>query len=1579
MAQVKSKFAKGLSVFLAVLMAVTMIPGGVKASGIAFEKLYILKGNIAFTSTQVTYTDSDGNMKSEAANYTNTIYEIAGLGNETSNTISISGCKMTLQLDNVNIYEYGAAPISIQDHSNVTLALSGSNELNVPLASQNAGLEVAGGSTVTISDADYTGSLNVHGGDTSAAIGIGYDAKDVQGTNTVNISSASVSAMGYTSATSAAGIGTCYQDQSAGININISGGDVSAVGHGNSASIGQGGESAADCNIAISGGHVSAKGNGKAPNIGQALSAIGNTTIIITGGTVDADSNGDCITGNDIGTAYGNSCKVYISGGCVEATGISPKPQVSSSDSRNVYLTEITVPKGKKVQYIHTQQGGEDYNYGSKDMLADSDSNGKLYFWLPANSDNAETTADVQTESGAYTGYHGKVDNSNSSVLKIDQAPLTISGMYDSYTVPVSISPSASGGTTGNTVTYSYSSRNGTDYGPTDTKPTAVGEYTLTATMPGNDSYYDAVSIKDFEIDPNTSGMKIAAIPDQPYTGSKITPGFTVTVNGSELKNYTDYTADFSDNTSVGTANVAVTGINSYAGYTASATFNIVASLQSITTGDKTLAVGQNTSLTATGHYSDGSTKDLTSAAAWNSSDTSVAAVDSSGKVSAKGEGSATITATVGSVSGTSVITALPAATGVTVTSTSGGGTIIAGLGGKNTLQLQATVQPQKALQGVIWSSSDPSVATVDNNGKVTEAAAGTADITATAADGSGKASTPFPVRVYLKTTGVTVNSQNGATAMKPGDTRQMNTTVSPDAAMQSVTWSSSDASVATVDGSGKVTALKAGTVTIAATAADGSGVSGSMTLAVAGKPTISVTGDLSDWTASISLAVTTMTYDANASASVTVSFSADGNTFGSAQTVRGGSYAAKENGIYHFTVTDGVNQTASEDVTIRNIDNTPPNTPTIANTGNYTSSNWYNASQTISARFMPTPGCEENLQHSVDGGSTWTDGYSVTVSSEETTDVSFRVIDALGRTGAKASVPVNIDTTPPTNFTITYRTNPVKTFLNFITFHKFFNGTVDGTISAQDAGSGVDASACQYEIVADGGSLDTSKWVTGDTFSVQPDCKGIVYARAKDKAGNVAETAVDLFVADHTAPSITANYAYSGQKIYDSGAKIDVTVIDACAGVNRITYQIGSDAVQTVDATSGGKQMNGRYSFMIDNLPDGDYNVTINATDNSGNSAANMTLPVSKASVSGVTVNNVPANAEQGSIYSLSASVTGGNSPSQAVSWSVSGAKNAATQIDQNGRLTVGTDETASGLTVTAASAADSTKSGSVTIPVKERVLTGISMKTNPDKTTYVEGQSLDVTGAVITAAYDNGTTTDITMTPQMTGGFDSGKTGAQTITVTYGGKTTGFTVDVLPKVITSGGDSHSIDSGETASADISGASLPPGVTSVSLKMTELSSQSAAASAVSSVEQKVNAMIAGNAAGVTVYTVYNIELIDQNGNSIEPAGGIVTVRIPIPAGMGGNLRVYWYDGSTGRLTDMNAAQENGYLVFETSHFSEYAVAQLQNRSPGSSSTVPNPKTGSNDWPLIPWALFGGASAAGLVVTRKHAKYRVKR
>ena len=87
--------------------------------------------------------------------------------------------------------------------------------------------------------------------------------------------------------------------------------------------------------------------------------------------------------------------------------------------------------------------------------------------------------------------------------------------------------------------------------------------------------------------------------------------------------------------------------------------------------------------------------------------------------------------------------------------------------------------------------------------------------------------------------------------------------------------------------------------------------------------------------------------------------------------------------------------------------------------------------------------------------------------------------------------------------------------------------------------------------------------------------------------------------------------------------------------------------------------------------------------------------------------------------------------------------------------------------------------KTATFTVNVQDVTLSGIAIASNPTKTSYYVGDTLDTTGLKLTATYNNGTTQTIT------GGFTCTPTalntaGAQTVTVNYGGKTATFTVNV-------------------------------------------------------------------------------------------------------------------------------------------------------------------------------------------------------
>lgn len=134
---------------------------------------------------------------------------------------------------------------------------------------------------------------------------------------------------------------------------------------------------------------------------------------------------------------------------------------------------------------------------------------------------------------------------------------------------------------------------------------------------------------------------------------------------------------------------------------------------------------------------------------------------------------------------------------------------------------ISVTVNPSNATnKSVTWSSNNTGVATVDSNGKVVAVSTGTAVITVNA---SGKTAT-CTVTVSAKKVAVTGVSLNQTSKLLDvGATFNLVATVNPnDATNKAVTWTSSDASIASVNTTGVVTAKKAGTATITVKTADG-------------------------------------------------------------------------------------------------------------------------------------------------------------------------------------------------------------------------------------------------------------------------------------------------------------------------------------------------------------------------------------------------------------------------------------------------------------------------------------------------------------------------------------------------------------------------------------------------------------------------------------------------------------------------------------------------------------------------------------------------------------------------------------
>ncbi len=230
---------------------------------------------------------------------------------------------------------------------------------------------------------------------------------------------------------------------------------------------------------------------------------------------------------------------------------------------------------------------------------------------------------------------------------------------------------------------------------------------------------------------------------------------------------------------------------------------------------DKTtlaLKAGETSTLTATITPSDATTQGVT----WSSSDSSVVSVSGSGKTATvKGlkSGNTTITVTTkdGSYTATCTVTVTNPLTAFTLNQTN----VSLTKGSTTKVSIASTTPTSPDAYTTSWSSNATSIATVDQSGNVTAVGKGSATITVTA-NGISKTCT-VTVTVPLEA----IDLDKSTISLTKGQTTTITASPSPnDADLGTVTWTSSDSSVASVTSTGKtvtVTAKKSGTATITA------------------------------------------------------------------------------------------------------------------------------------------------------------------------------------------------------------------------------------------------------------------------------------------------------------------------------------------------------------------------------------------------------------------------------------------------------------------------------------------------------------------------------------------------------------------------------------------------------------------------------------------------------------------------------------------------------------------------------------------------------------------------------------------
>jgi len=254
--------------------------------------------------------------------------------------------------------------------------------------------------------------------------------------------------------------------------------------------------------------------------------------------------------------------------------------------------------------------------------------------------------------------------------------------------------------------------------------------------------------------------------------------------------------------------------------------------LKSITVGapNASIASGATEQLTATAVYTDNSTKLITSQAAWQSSDPTVAVVSASGLLTALKSGNVTVTATWNSISGTlGVSVTAGALSSITVTPVAF--SIASGQSKKlSALGTYADGTSLDVTSQATWSSST-SAASVDSTGLVTGSSAGTSTITATIGSKTGTAVATVSTAL-LQTISLTPLTASIATGQTQNFTANgLFSDGSQTDITNGVSWSSAATNFATIDQTGLATGVSAGAAQISA--ASGSVAPGLATLTV--------------------------------------------------------------------------------------------------------------------------------------------------------------------------------------------------------------------------------------------------------------------------------------------------------------------------------------------------------------------------------------------------------------------------------------------------------------------------------------------------------------------------------------------------------------------------------------------------------------------------------------------------------------------------------------------------------------------------------------------------------------------------
>ncbi len=440
----------------------------------------------------------------------------------------------------------------------------------------------------------------------------------------------------------------------------------------------------------------------------------------------------------DTQTATPATCtSIAHTGSGVGTYSITCSGAVDSNYAINYSVQPLQVtPRPLVIQPVGTQTYGSPTTVtASYDGLAPGDTG-------PATPPTCTASGSISCSGAADPNY---TITYAAGTLTITPAPLAIQAPSLSVplgaAVPSSFTPTYSGFVNGDTAIATPPTCTSTGH-----TGSPMGTYPVTCSGAADPNY--TITYTDGTLTIGAAALtSIAVTPANPSVAKGLTQQFIATGTYTDGSN-----ADLTSSATWASSNTTTATITSFglASATAAGTTTISASFASlvgstpltvtgpvlasiaVTPADPTLAKGLTRQFTATGTYTDGSTGYLTSAVTWASSSTATATISAGGLSMAVSPGTSTLSATLGSVVGSTTLTVVPA-TLASIVVTPSNPTVIKDQSQQFTaIGTYTDAITVNLTASAMWASSSTAIATITAGGLASATAAGTTTISAT-------------------------------------------------------------------------------------------------------------------------------------------------------------------------------------------------------------------------------------------------------------------------------------------------------------------------------------------------------------------------------------------------------------------------------------------------------------------------------------------------------------------------------------------------------------------------------------------------------------------------------------------------------------------------------------------------------------------------------------------------------------------------------------------------------------------------------------------------------------------------------